>query len=122
MNITLCSFGFKHGPVQADCVWDVRFLPNPFWVAELQPHTGKEPQIARYVLENESGAQFLALLEPMLLFLCGQFRGRERDTLALAVGCTGGRHRSVAVCEYLRLFLERNGLHAEVHHRDIDKD
>ena len=88
MNVTLFSFGFKHGYPQADLVWDVRFLPNPHWVPELKAHTGREPNVAYYVLENESGTQFLALLEPLLVFLLDQYAASGREAITLAVGCT----------------------------------
>ena len=122
MNITLSSFGFKHGHPQADLVWDVRFLPNPFWVPDLKPHTGKEAGVASYVLDNESGNRFLALLEPLLIFLLDEYAARGRESVTLAVGCTGGKHRSVAVVEHLRFFLEEQGLQPAVSHRDIDKE
>jgi RNase adaptor protein for sRNA GlmZ degradation len=122
MHIALSSFGFKHGHLQADLVWDVRFLPNPFWVPELQPHTGLEEAIARYVLDNQTGQKFVALVEPLLLFLADEYTTRGRESLHLAVGCTGGKHRSVAVVEHLRTFFEAHGHHPVVHHRDIDKE
>lgn len=122
MNITLYSFGFKHGHPQADLVWDVRFLPNPFWVAELKPDTGKAVEVARYVLENESGARFLALLEPLLTFLVDEYCARGRESVTVAVGCTGGKHRSVAVVERLCFFLETQGWNPVIFHRDIDKE
>lgn len=122
MNITLFSFGFKHGHPQADLVWDVRFLPNPFWTPALKAHTGLEEEVACYVLENESGARFLALLEPLLLFLLGEYAAQGRESVTLAVGCTGGKHRSVAVAEHLRAFLAQKGREAQVFHRDIDKE
>jgi len=122
LNITLCSFGFKHGHPQADLVWDVRFLPNPFWTPALKAHTGLEEEVACYVLENESGARFLALLEPLLLFLLGEYAAQGRESVTLAVGCTGGKHRSVAVVEHLRAFLAQKGRETQVFHRDIDKE
>jgi len=122
MRISLFSFGFKHGHPQADLVWDVRFLPNPFWDAELKSFTGQDPRVACYALDNAAGVKFFALLEPMLAFLVDQYAGGGRETLTLAVGCTGGKHRSVAVTERLQGFLR--GLHCEVQlfHRDIDKE
>jgi UPF0042 nucleotide-binding protein len=122
VKISLYSFGFKHGHAQADLVWDVRFLPNPFWVPELKPFTGKESQVARYVLDNHSGARFLALLEPLLAFLLDEYHARGRESVTLAVGCTGGKHRSVAVVEWLRAWLSQQGRPADTFHRDIDKD
>lgn len=122
LNIILYSFGFKHGYPQADLLWDVRFLPNPYWIPELKPHTGREPQVARYVLDNEAAARFLALLEPLLVFLLNEYAASDRETITLAVGCTGGKHRSVAVVEHLRAFLNSNGLAPQISHRDIEKE
>ena len=122
MNVTLFSFGFKHGQPQADLVWDVRFLPNPYWVPELQAHTGREPQVARYVLENESATRFLALLEPLLTFLFDEYAAQGREKVTLAVGCTGGKHRSVALIEHLRTFLQHRNVTLQVYHRDIEKE
>ncbi len=122
MNITLFSFGFKHGYAQADLVWDVRFLPNPHWVPELQVHTGKDAQVARYVLENEAGTRFLTLLEPLLAFLFDEYTAHGREDITLAVGCTGGKHRSVAVVEHLVALLQDRGFMPQVYHRDIGKE
>lgn len=122
MNITLFSFGFKHGHPQADLVWDVRFLPNPHWEPELRPHTGLEPEVAGYALANASGERFLALLDPLLLFLIDEYAASGRASLSLAVGCTGGKHRSVAVVEHLRTLLAAKGYAPEVCHRDIGKE
>jgi len=120
--ITLYSFGFKHGSQVADFLWDVRFLPNPYWVPDLNPHTGREAAVAAYVLASETGSGFLALLEPLLVFLLREHAACGREAVTLAVGCTGGKHRSVAVVEYLRSFLENRGMAPRVLHRDIDKE
>ena len=122
MHITLYSFGFKHGHPQADLVWDVRFLPNPYWVESLKAHTGKEPLVASYVLDNPAADQFLSLLKPLLFFLLEHYAAGKRESVTLAVGCTGGRHRSVALIEHLRSVLEATGLRPRVYHRDIDKE
>jgi len=122
VNILLSSFGFKHGHPQADLVWDVRFLPNPYWVAELKDHSGLEAEVARYVLDNPTAARFLALLVPLLDFLLAEYRSRGRESLSLAVGCTGGRHRSVALVEHLAALLAAQGDAPLVVHRDIDKE
>ena len=122
MNIVLFSFGFKHGHAQADLVWDVRFLPNPYWVADLKPFTGKEPLVAAYVLESEAGRQFLSLLNPLFFFLIDQYATAQRETLTIAIGCTGGKHRSVALVEHLRDKLESCGLRPRIYHRDIEKE
>ncbi len=121
LTVNLFSFGFKHGPAEADTVLDVRFLPNPYWVDELRPRSGRDPEVAAHVLDNERGRAFLRRLEPLVLFLCGQFTESARDEFTLAIGCTGGRHRSVATVEYLRHVLDRHGFRPNVFHRDIDK-
>ncbi|MBM9538250.1 RapZ C-terminal domain-containing protein [Desulfobulbus alkaliphilus] len=122
MITSLHSFGFKHGLQAADFLWDVRFLPNPYWVPELQPHSGREAAVAAYVLANETGTRFLSLIEPLLVFLLQEHAASGRETLSLALGCTGGRHRSVAVVEHLGRFLEGKGLSPRIHHRDIHKE
>lgn len=122
MKITVYSFGFKHGHVKADLVYDVRFLPNPYWVAELKPFTGREARIADYVLKNESGLKFLELLEPLLVFLLTEHEKKGREEVHVAIGCTGGKHRSVAVVEHLRSTLSGEFSRLEVYHRDIDKE
>lgn len=122
MDITLLSFGFKHGQPQADLLWDVRFLPNPYWVPELRPYPGTEAKVAHYVLAHAAGERFLALLEPLLAFLLEEYAAKGRETLIVAVGCTGGRHRSVAVVERLRAVLEARRMRPRVAHRDIGKE
>jgi UPF0042 nucleotide-binding protein len=124
VKITLFSFGFKHGYPEADMVLDVRFLPNPYWDLQLRNHTGREKTVAAYVLNNEIGQQFLAHLEPLVAFTVSSHKQAGRKELCYAVGCTGGRHRSVAVTEHLRAFLSAY-IDSEddlaVYHRDIDK-
>lgn len=122
MQITLFSFGFKHGYPQADLVWDVRFLPNPYWDAELRPHTGLDARVAGFALDNAAGAEFFALLEPLLGFLVAQYTAGGRESLTLAVGCTGGKHRSVAVAQRLHRFLGSLGAEVQLFHRDIEKE
>ena len=120
-TVTLFSFGYKHGPAEADMVFDVRFLPNPYWVPELKELSGLEADVATYVLENAVTKEFLVLLEPLLSLLCKQHAGGKRRELSLAVGCTGGRHRSVAVVEYLKKILDETRYKVNVFHRDIEK-
>ncbi|MDW7772435.1 MAG: RNase adapter RapZ [Desulfobulbaceae bacterium] len=122
MRITLFSFGYKHGPAEADTVLDMRFLPNPFYVPEMKAGTGLEKRISDYVLKNRTAAEFLALLEPVLLTYIANHHKAGRASLRLAVGCTGGRHRSVAVTEYLRGVLNKSTHELMVYHRDIDKE
>jgi UPF0042 nucleotide-binding protein len=122
VDIVVFSFGFKHGHPQADLVFDVRFLPNPYWDPELRTHTGLDARVAGHALDNASGTEFFVLLEPLLSFLVAQYAKGGRPALTLAVGCTGGKHRSVAVVERLRGFLADLGVEVAFFHRDIDKE
>ncbi len=122
LKVTLFSFGFKHGYPEADTVWDVRFLPNPYWVPELREHNGLEAPVAAYVLENKVGKQFLDHLEPFLAFILSSHQAAGRKEVVLAVGCTGGRHRSVAVTGYLQNNLADTEFDLNVYHRDITKE
>jgi UPF0042 nucleotide-binding protein len=121
MKISLFSFGFKHGRPDADTVLDVRFLPNPYWVPELKEHTGLEQPVAAYVLGSAVGQAFVKQLEPFLVVLVQSHRQAGRKDFTCAIGCTGGRHRSVAVTEHLRQMLAEGGDELTVFHRDIDR-
>ncbi len=121
MVISMFSFGFKHGMPVADLVLDTRFLANPYWVAHLKDRSGMETDVASHVLDNDTARKFFVLIESLLDFLCQQFKDDKRRVLTLAVGCTGGRHRSVAVVEYLRNVLADKEYELNVFHRDIDK-
>ena len=120
VHVTLVSFGFKHGPEPAEYVFDVRFLANPYWVADLRPYTGRERPVADYVLESEAGVRLLELLEPLLAFLIDQFAATGREAMTLAIGCTGGRHRSVAMSELLYATLRDAGYSVTLEHRHFD--
>lgn len=130
MKITLFSFGFKHGYPEANIAWDVRFLPNPYWEEHLREHTGLEQQVATYALDNPTGQEFLEHLAALLSFTVTKHKAGRREELRCAIGCTGGRHRSVAVTEYLRKVLSNHlkSFKSEdndeliVYHRDIDKE
>jgi len=121
MVVTLFSFGFKHNPPEADTVVDVRFLPNPYYIPELSPGTGQDDDVAAYVLDNSLAGDFFSCLEPFLVFYIQGHAGTGRPEYRLAVGCTGGRHRSVAVVEYMKELLRKHGVAVETFHRDIDK-
>lgn len=124
MKITLFSFGFKHGYPEADIVWDVRFLPNPYWEESLREHTGLEKKVAAYALNNLTGQDFLKQLSSLLTFTVTEHRAGKREGLRCAIGCTGGCHRSVAVTEHLRAALSECIEKEDeliVYHRDIDK-
>ncbi|OQX13197.1 MAG: hypothetical protein BWK76_16530 [Desulfobulbaceae bacterium A2] len=115
------SFGYKHGPPEAECVIDVRFLPNAYWVPELRPRTGLDPEVAAHALDTETGRRFLVLLEPLVAFLVAEQIRAGKGGGRLAVGCTGGRHRSVAVVERLQRLLSGRFPSLRFRHRDIDK-
>jgi RNase adapter protein RapZ len=121
--LTLQSFGFKHGPPRdADLVLDVRFLPNPHYVPELRPLTGLDQRVVDHVAQDGTLQAFYDRLEPLLDFLVPQYEAEGKAHLLLAVGCTGGRHRSVTVVEHLaRRFAGHEDLVVEVEHRDADR-
>jgi UPF0042 nucleotide-binding protein len=122
-TVNLVSFGFKHGSIDdVNFIWDVRFLPNPYWVDELRPKNGLDNSVSDYVVASSEGHSFIKLLKPMLLFLIQQNIAAKKETLAIAVGCTGGKHRSVAVVEVLKDILQMMPVELTVHHRDIEKE
>lgn len=124
MQTRIMSFGFKHGlPVDADLVFDVRYLPNPHFVPELRPRSGKDPDVARYVLECPEAQELLNQLEHLLAPLLPRYAREGKVVLTMAVGCTGGRHRSVAIAEALGARLRAAGAPGEVivSHRDIER-
>jgi len=123
LRATVMSFGFKYGiPLDADFVVDMRFLPNPFWVPELRPHSGLDPAVSDYVL-SQNGAdifldRFVSSLEPVLT----GYLAEGKRYLTLAVGCTGGKHRSVAISGALGERLERLGVQVGILHRDLGRE
>jgi UPF0042 nucleotide-binding protein len=114
------SFGYKHGvPPDADLVWDVRFLPNPNYLPRLRNRTGQDPTVARFALDNPVARQFLTHAESFLDFLLERFVQEGKSYVTLAIGCTGGHHRSVAVSEALGAFIRRKRrFDVRVQHRD----
>jgi UPF0042 nucleotide-binding protein len=122
MRTAVVSFGFKYGlPLDVDVVLDCRFLPNPFWVAELRPLTGRDEPVRAYVLGQSAAKEFLDRLEPLLETIVPAYLKEGKAYLTLAFGCTGGRHRSVAIAEEVARQLGRLGISPEVSHRDIDR-
>jgi UPF0042 nucleotide-binding protein len=120
--VNLVSFGFRHGvPRGADLMFDVRFLRNPHFHPTLRPKTGLDPEVAAYALDEERGAGLLARLRDLLQFLLPLYESEGKAYLTVAVGCTGGRHRSVAVVEALAPDLRRGGREVNVSHRDVEK-
>ena len=122
MQITLLSFGFKHGlPVDVDMVIDCRFLPNPHWVDELRPLTGKDKPVRDYVFAQPATEQFLRRLTDLLDLLLPAYEAEGKAYLSIAFGCTGGRHRSVAIAEEVASRMRTGGAMPRVAHRDLAK-
>ena len=122
LNVSVMSFGFKNGlPLEADLVFDVRFLPNPYYVPELKHLTGLDEPVREYVFASEAAGRFLERLEPLLAFLLPQYLQEGRTELVLAIGCTGGRHRSVAVAHRLAAYIDALGFSVAESHRDMGR-
>ncbi|MEM8924383.1 MAG: RNase adapter RapZ [Actinomycetota bacterium] len=123
LRIMVSSFGFKHGlPLDVDLVFDCRFLQNPNWIDELRPLSGKDAPIQRFVLDREVTAEFLDRLDAMLEVLLPAYAEQGKSYLSIAFGCTGGRHRSVAMAEAMSRRLTERGWRPRVSHRDIDRE
>jgi RNase adapter protein RapZ len=119
MRVDVTSFGFKRGvPGVVDLLFDVRFLPNPHWVAELRPLTGRDAPVREYVLGNEDAVTFLAEVGKLLDFLLPRYEAEGKSYLTIGIGCTGGRHRSVVLAEALGEHIASRGVDVTIHHRD----
>ena len=122
MVVHVMSFGFKYGiPLDSDLVFDVRFLPNPFYIPELKEHTGLEACIRDYVMDSDVSREFLTRLTDMVEYLIPQYIKEGKSQLVIAIGCTGGHHRSVTIAESLYSEVKNSGHNAMVTHRDINK-
>jgi UPF0042 nucleotide-binding protein len=122
MQTRVVSFGYKHGqPLDVDLVLDCRFLPNPHWIDELRPLTGLDAPVQRYVLDQEAAGDLLTRLDDLLGVLLPAYVAEGKSYLTLAFGCTGGRHRSVAIAEQVAKILQHRGFAPTVVHRDIEK-
>lgn len=120
IRVNVVSFGYKHGlPLDADIVMDVRFLPNPYWDDQLRPLTGHDPAVRDYVIERAQTSEFLDAFDGMLKTVVPGYQAEGRSYLTIAIGCTGGRHRSVAIVEELADRLRARGLAVRTSHRDI---
>jgi UPF0042 nucleotide-binding protein len=120
--ISVVSFGFRYGiPADADLVFDVRFLPNPHFVPRLRPFSGRDPRVARYIRSFPQTGQFLHRIESLLGYLIPHYIREGKSYLTVALGCTGGRHRSVALAEAVRRALQHKGYPAKAVHRDLEK-
>jgi UPF0042 nucleotide-binding protein len=122
MRTTVVSFGYKYGlPVDADIVLDVRFLPNPHWIDELRPFDGRQDPIKEYVLGKEATTEFLDRLRDLLVTVMPGYQSEGRHFLTIAVGCTGGRHRSVVLADEIARFIADKGYQVGVVHRDVER-
>jgi UPF0042 nucleotide-binding protein len=122
MTVHLQSFGYRYGiPLESDLVMDVRFLPNPYFVPSLREFSGKDPLVREYVLGKEETRRFLAKFTDMLEFLIPGYRREGKSYLTVSTGCTGGKHRSVAITEELKKFFSDKNVIVKVTHRDIGK-
>jgi len=122
-DVLLFSFGFKYGtPEDANMLFDVRFLPNPYWEEDMRQLTGRDDTVAAYVLESPEGRQFLTRVLPLLEFVIRCNCRAGKMPMHIGIGCTGGHHRSVAVVEKLGSLLQDETLLLRVCHRDIDKE
>jgi UPF0042 nucleotide-binding protein len=122
LQISVMSFGYKHGvPLDVDNVFDVRFLPNPHWVDELQPLTGLDGPVRDYVMAQPDAVEFLQKVDDLLGFLLPAYVNEGRSYLTVAVGCTGGRHRSVVLVEELATRVRARGYDPAIYHRDLDR-
>jgi UPF0042 nucleotide-binding protein len=123
LNVTVVSFGFKYGiPVDADYVADMRFLPNPFWVPELRPFTGRDDNVADYVKSRDGAAEFLDGYVPVLLGVAEGYLREGKRFMTIAIGCTGGKHRSVAMTEEIARRMNREGYVTRATHRDLGRE
>ena len=122
MQTSVVSFGFKHGvPLDVDLMFDCRFLPNPYWDESLRSHSGLEPEVRAYVLDRPETLAFLDKLDDLLTMLIPAYMKEGKSYLSIAIGCTGGRHRSVVIAEALAVRIADLGFSPTVHHRDIDR-
>jgi UPF0042 nucleotide-binding protein len=121
-QVLVTSFGYKHGlPLESDLVFDTRLLPNPFYVEQLRTRTGRSPSVRRFVLASPATKPFLRELFRYVDFALPRLAGEGKTTVAIAVGCTGGKHRSVVVAEELRAHLKARGADVRIFHRDLYK-
>ncbi|MDF9715238.1 RNase adapter RapZ [Nocardioides sp. ChNu-153] len=123
LKVRVVSFGFKYGiPVDADYVADMRFLPNPHWVPELRPLTGQDPDVATYVKERPGAELFLEQFVPLLQTVAEGYLAEGKRFMTVAVGCTGGKHRSVAMSEEIAARLREHGYEVRATHRDLGRE
>ena len=123
LSITVLSFGFKYGiPVDSDLVFDVRFIPNPFYIPHLKKFSGSDERVKEYVLQQKETIEFLTKFEDLLYFLIPNYIKEGKRQLIISIGCTGGRHRSVAIANEIHRRLLANNYQSRIEHRDIEED
>ena len=123
LKVSVVSFGFKYGiPVDADYVADMRFLPNPHWIPELRPRTGLDPEVADYVLEQEGAREFVDRWVELIAGVADGYLRQGKRFAQVAIGCTGGKHRSVTVTEEVVRRLKERGVEAKAYHRDLGRE
>jgi RNase adapter protein RapZ len=121
-KISIVSFGYKYGhPLDADIIFDVRFLPNPYWVAELRDRKGTDKRVRKFILDHEEACEFLVKFEDLIDFILPSYQRERRPYISIGIGCTGGRHRSVVIASELAKMLTKKGLTVSLTHRDIGK-
>ena len=122
MSVSVTSFGFKYGiPIEADLVFDVRFLPNPYYIADLRGQTGLDEGVRNFVFGYQQTLDFMSRLEDMIAFLLPHYVEEGKTALVIAIGCTGGQHRSVAITRALTDFIRQKGYNAAENHRDMTR-
>lgn len=123
LQVAVVSFGYKFGvPRDADLVLDVRFLPNPHWIDELRPLAGTDARVRKYVVGQHAYGEFMKRLRSLLEFVVPGYVAEGKSYLTIAVGCTGGRHRSVVVADALDEWFAKRGLPVSIEHRDLDRE
>ena len=123
LSVAIMSFGYKHGlPIDADLVFDVRFLPNPFWIPELRPKSGLSRDVATYVLKHDAAQELLVKIEDVIGTISPGYLQEGKRQVTIAIGCTGGKHRSPAMGEELGRLLTERGVATTVMHRDLEKE
>lgn len=123
LTVTMLSFGFKYGiPLEADHVSDVRFIPNPYWVPELRPKRGTDPEVAEFVLKDANAQEFVDRYLEMIRPVLRGYSAENKHFTTLSIGCTGGKHRSVAVSEKIGEELRRSGHAVRIRHRDLGRE
>jgi len=122
LTVTVMSFGYKYGlPLEADLVFDVRFLPNPFYIESLKRHSGLDSPVRDYIFDFPQTQEFVSRLDGLLDYLLPYYREEGKAHLVIGIGCTGGRHRSVAIAEELAGLIKKHGYRVSVEHRDIER-